>query len=466
MRFGKHCIAVIALLAAWPAAGAEPPREPAGHRAGSMALPGVSGPKRIQENIEDLGLRELVEEILQRNPGVAAAEARARAAALRAPQVKAFPDPVASLTAFLETPETRTGPQRLSASVSQGLPWFGKLALKEQAALYAATALEAEVDAKRLTLVTESRRLYYEIAFLDRYQEITGEFRIHLLQHEEIARGRYSTGVGSGLGVVKLQAEITRVEKKLLDIEARRVAVAAQINTLRDRSTLASLPRLQPKLPPEAAEVPLNLEQLVVTALRSRPELDAADAMISRAETLAQLAEKGYRPDFKVGLTYTLVDSRNDTPGRLQPPEDNGDDILGIQGGITLPVRRKKLAAGVEEAIELQTATEEAKRDLVASIQATIGDLTQQVPLSWRQLRLVEDLLIVQAEEALESAQAGYVSGTLNALDLLDAEHVLFEAQTAVARAKTDYLIGLAKLEGALGDSLQADTTTTERLES
>jgi outer membrane protein TolC len=85
------------------------------------------------------------------------------------------------------------------------------------------------------------------------------------------------------------------------------------------------------------------------------------------------------------------------------------------------------------------------------------------VPLGWRQLRLVEDLLIVQAEEALQSAQAGYIAGTLNALDLLDAEHVLFEAHTAVARAKTDYLVGIAKLEGELGGSL---TTTTERFES
>ena len=178
-----------------------------------------------------------------------------------------------------------------------------------------------------------------------------------------------------------------------------------------------------------------------------------------------RLAEKGYRPDFKVGFTYTLVDPRDDTPGRLQPPEGNGGDIFGIQGGITLPIWRKKLAAGVEEAVEVRTAAEEAKRDILADIEAAIGDLTQRVPLSWRQLRLVEDVLTVQAEEALESAQAGYITGTLNALDLLDAEHVLFEANTAVARARTDYLVGLAKLDGALGASVQI-ATTTERSES
>jgi outer membrane protein TolC len=460
MLFGRQFFALIALLAAWPAAGQSLPHDSVDHRPGSMAPSGVSASERILESIEEPALRELAAEILERNPGVAAAEARARAAAQRAPQVKALPDPVASLTAFLETPETRTGPQRFSAGIFQGLPWFGKLALKEQAALFAAAAMGAEVEARRLKLITGARRLYYELGFLNRYEEITDEFLTHLLQHEEISRARYSTGVGLGQGVVKLQAEITRVENQLLDIEARRVELAAQLNALRDAPASSLLPQA---VLPKAAEIQLDLDTLLAEALRLRPELAAADARISQAETLIRLAEKGYKPDFKVGLTYTMVDPRDDTPGRLVPPEGNGDDIIGIQGGITLPVWRKKLAAGVDEAIALESSATEAKRDLVAKIQAAIGDLTQRVPLSWRQLRLVEDLLIVQAEEALQSAQAGYIAGTLNALDLLDAEHVLFEAHTAVARAKTDYLVGIARLEGELGGSL---TTTTERFES
>jgi len=71
--------------------------------------------------------------------------------------------------------------------------------------------------------------------------------------------------------------------------------------------------------------------------------------------------------------------------------------------------------------------------------------------LAWQRLRLFEDLLIVQAEEALESAEAGYIAGALNTLDLIDAQKVLFEAQTAVARARTDYLIGLSDLDGSVG---------------
>jgi outer membrane protein TolC len=446
----RQILAVIPLLALCATTARGLPQQPADDPSGREPVA-----DRLVASIEAPGLRDLVAEVLERNPAVEAARARGRAAARRAPQVRALPDPVAAVTAFLSSPETRTGPQLASVGLFQGLPWRGKLALKEQAAVLEASALELEVEAQRLKLVTETRRLYYELAFLRRLRRITREFRGHLVKHEEIARARYASGMGLGQGVIKIQAEITKVDNELLGIDTRRTALVARVNSLRDR------PAWEEVLPaelPGVGEAFLDFESLRAEALRFRPELGGAEARIARAEALIDLAEKGYRPDFKVGLTYTVVDPRDDTPGRAQPPEGNGDDILGVQGGVSIPFRRQKLAAGVEEAVELTSAAESMKRDLVVGIEAAVGDLIERLPLQWQQLRLLEDLLIVQAEEALDSAQAGYVASTLNALDLLDAEHVLFKAHTATARAHADYLIGLAKLEGAVAAPLPAYT--------
>ena len=171
------------------------------------------------------------------------------------------------------------------------------------------------------------------------------------------------------------------------------------------------------------------------------------------------MADKGFRPDFTLGLTYTAVGRRDDAPGRLQPPPGNGDDVFGIQGGITLPVRRAKLRAGREQALELRRAAEEMRRGARAGIAADLDELSDRIGLGWQQLRLLDDVLIVQADEALDSARAGYVTGTLDALDLLDAEHVLFGARTAVARAAADYLIYLARLEGVLAGPLEGPSS-------
>ena len=102
--------------------------------------------------------------------------------------------------------------------------------------------------------------------------------------------------------------------------------------------------------------------------------------------------------------------------------------------------------------LEEPLAGEQSVHDVVA---AELEELTARIPLAWRQLRLLEDVLVVQAEEALDSARAGYVAGTLNALDLLDAEHVLFGAQTAVARAAADFAIYRVRLEGVVAGPLE-----------
>jgi len=418
----------------------------------------VVGPAdRILQSLSDTELRGLVSETLARNPGVARAQAQARAADLRAPQVRALPDPVAGVTAWLRGPETRTGPQVLTLSWVQSLPWLSKFDLKEQAALLEASALRSDVEASRLALSTAVRRLYYELAFLGRYKEITQDYLDHLRQHEEISQSRYATGMGASQDVIKMQAEITLADNLLLDIDQRRIELEARVNDLRDRSASSVI---LPAVLPEGEEVVPDFSELREIAEQSRPEVTAADARIAATEVRVKLAEKEYRPDFKVGLTYTFVDRREDPAGIANPPEGNGDDILGIQGGVSVPIWRQKLKSGADEASEHELAAREARRDVLAGIDTGIGDLIQRIPLTWQQLRLLQDILILQAEESVLSAQAGYVSGALNALDLLDAEHVLFEADTAIARAQADYAIRLAQLEGEVGGPIAQHPTT------
>ena len=76
---------------------------------------------------------------------------------------------------------------------------------------------------------------------------------------------------------------------------------------------------------------------------------------------------------------------------------------------------------------------------------------------------LFERVLLVQAEQSLRSAEAGYAAGGLSSLDLLDAERVLLEVRTAALRARADFAIALARLEGAVGGPVVLGTEGDER---
>jgi outer membrane protein TolC len=403
----------------------------------------------VAASLDDPALRELVRDTLERNPGLATAISVARASLHQAPQEQALPDPVLGVTGYLSSPETRVGPQRLVATVSQRLPWSGKRSLRQQAAVHRSEALVSDVSARRLDLVTEVRRLSLEIAYLDAWRRVVETDRETLIHYEQLARARYASGGGIEQGVIKIQAEITKDDNRLLDIATRRAALVAHLNALRDRPQDSPVPEIA--LPQRTRSVP-PLAVVRARALEARPEIDTASAEIARADTLVELARTDYKPDITVGATYGLVTGRSG-PG-IMPPPDNGRDIFGLSLSLNLPIKRGRLDAGLEEATERRLAAVEHRRDVSSAVDRAVGELLERLRLSGEQVELFERVLLIQAEQSLRSAESGYAAGKLNSLDLLDAERVLLDVRTGIERARADHAIALARLEGAIGAPL------------
>ena len=434
---------------------------PMTHGEESVAATRPEGPAAtILGSMDDPALKELAQDVLERNPRIAGAKARARAAREHVRQAEALPDPMLGATGFVSSPETRVGPQTVAGMLSQKLPWFGKLGLKGQAALQQAAALDAQAEALRLELLTETRRLYHEIGFLDAWREAVVADRETLLHYEELARTRYASGAGIAQAVIKIQAEITKDDTRLLEIDNRRAALVAALNSLRDRPQDTTV---APVTHGAFLEVAPDPGALRLAALRSRPEIERADADLARAQTMIDLARKGYKPDLTLVASYTRVGLRDDPAGIATPPPDNGQDVFAVSATINLPIHRGRLAAAVREAAEMRRAAAEEKRAVVTSVDRALGELVERVRLTWQQLRLFEDVLGVQADQSLRSAEASYASGQLNSLDLLDAERVLLDVRTATERTRADHAIALARLEGAVAEPLPKNQGASQR---
>jgi outer membrane protein TolC len=415
-------------------------------------------------SLEDPDLARLATEVLADHPPLAAAAAEARALRSRAPQVSAWPDPQVGSTLFLSPPETRVGAQRWMVSVSQRLPWLDRLDLDERSAVLAAEAAERRVEAMRLQILTRVRELWVELAFVDRQREILEELRDHLSQHEELARSRYSVGRGGDQGVVRLQAEITRAEQSLLDLDLGRVDLEAELAALTGaplgggvaRPGAADLAVLVPAPELIRALAERRLGSLAATALANRPEIEAQALEIARLELMEETAAIDGRPDVSVGLTYTLVEDRDDPAGRAAPPPDDGRDVFGLTASVRLPVWREVVAAGVAERTSRTAQARASRRALEDQIGRAVRREASRLPLLVRELSLVEDLLLVQAHESVTTAAAAYAAGQGGSLDLYEAEHMSFEARTAAARLRADLALAVARLEGALGAPLES----------
>ena len=110
--------------------------------------------------------------------------------------------------------------------------------------------------------------------------------------------------------------------------------------------------------------------------------------------------------------------------------------------------------AKVEAATNLRLADEASRRTTMAAIERELNALKGRIPEIRRRLALLEQVLPIQTEQALASAEAAYASGRVDALALLDAERVLLDVRLTAARSRADLAISLIALEGAIAQPL------------
>jgi len=395
-------------------------------------------------NVLDDQLRELIETALAENPRLVSAWSQTRSSFQQVPQARSLPDPLVSYRYFAETPETRVGPQEHMLEVSQAVPWGGKRRLQAERAESAAASRTWEAEDLERQVVADLKRTYFEAAYLQEALRVNAEERDLLQRFESIALKRYSTGQGIQQNVVKVQTEISRLEDRRTELGERLDVVSRRLSERIGRPE-AALTLVPIELPfPDLGFVRGELEQVAVS---EHPRVHAVEQRIAGDQAWSERRKLESRPDFRFGVGYTAVGRREDLAGRTNPPEGNGDDILGLTVGINIPLHRKRIHAGVAEALE----SERANRDLLAAVRDRLRYDVQQATLQLDSLsergRLYLEVIIPQAEESLASAEAAYTTDRLSFLDLLDAERVLFQSRLAYHRLVTDLWIALADLE-------------------
>jgi outer membrane protein TolC len=412
-------------------------------------------------SLESQTLRDLVKTALKENPELKEAEAAWKASLMKARVVSALPDPNLAATAFLESVETRVGPQEAALILTQKLPWFGKLSAAGQAALEEALEKAWTWRSLQRETVRQVKKTFYDLVYLFDALKITDEDISTLRRYEDIALTRYGTGKGIQQNVVKVQSEASRLKE-------RRIVLLRQREVARRRlARLAGTPLGRVELDFRDQPLPIaavRLEDLYGKVRKNREELQARLHAVRSSREEVRLAKKQYWPDFNLGFNYIIVGDRDDPAGRLDPPEDNGKDGIGVLASINLPIWYHKLRAGVDEARLQEYRARAAYARQEDSVLFEVQDAYINLEGLREQLDLYLHALIPQAELSLESSEAAYETGELTFLELLDSERFLLNVRYGYAKTKSDYLIAQADMERALGTRFpeKAEETGTE----
>jgi outer membrane protein TolC len=389
--------------------------------------------------VEDPVLASLIEEALSKNPDLVAAREAALAAEQRPAQARSLPNPMFSTIYTNDGWPPSLGTEDMTTLAfmgSQELPFSGKRRLRGDIASREAGQVRYQTERVRRRLTATVKRAYYGLVLTRHFLELVHDQEDILTQIEAVARARYAVGQGAQQDVLRVQVEVSRIEGLRAEQEGEAEIRLAELNRLLARpgeAPLETAARLT--LRPLQAE----LDQLLEWAGAASPEVKGATIGMERAALAIELAKKEYKPDFSVEAAYM-------SRGGLDPMWQAGI-------GVTLPVYRKRLAAGVAEA--------EAQ---VRAIQGTCDSLKLQVRFRTRerltQLKTAEKLatlydqgIVPQDRMSVEAALANYQTGKVPFISVLEALMTLYNDRATHLRLLANHELTLASLEELSLDS-------------
>ncbi len=382
---------------------------------------------------------------LEQNPGIQSAQLRWRSALEKIPQAEAFPDPKASYTYYIESVETRVGPQEQAFALQQTLPWFGKRGLRGQVAAAKAEAARQAFEQTRLDVLYQVRDAYYDLYFLQRSVDITEKNLELLTVLEETAQSRYKTG-GPMLPLIQLQTELGKLADRISTLRAMRPAYVARLNALLNRPETAEITG-----PTEISETRLEVDEAELRR-RLQQQSPALKRLQQQAESFARsetLARKDRWPDVTLGVKYI------DTSDALgSGTTGSGTDPVMATVSVNLPIWSSKYSAAETEAALAQQAVLAEKSELRNSLEARLATALFHYHDAERKIDLYRDTLIPKAEQALNVARQAFEGGKTDFISLIDAERMWLEFELQHERAHSERARQLALIEKIVGTPL------------
>jgi outer membrane protein TolC len=208
-----------------------------------------------------------------------------------------------------------------------------------------------------------------------------------------------------------------------------------------------------PVLAPLAAEV----EIIYQLAEASQEDILMAQVGIEKGDMNISLARFRNLPDFKVGLFYAAIGD----PDVSVQPRDAGRDAIGIQAGISIPLWFGKNNSRVDKAMAEKSRARTEKTIWINAIRTKVRTLYFKARNAERIVTLYETDLIPQAARSMEIAEVWYQEGESAFTDFIEAQSIWYNFQLALARAKADFGINLARLERLAGKRLTGDATVS-----
>ncbi|QOK99596.1 efflux transporter outer membrane subunit (plasmid) [Ralstonia pseudosolanacearum] len=350
---------------------------------------------------------------------------------------------------------------RAQATVSYEADLFGRVRNSVNAADADAERVEALYRAARLALQADVAQTYFSLRTLDAEEALLARTVVGREEALKLVQRRFSTGDIGELDVARADAELATARSDRLDVARRRALLEHALATLLGKAPSGFTLGADP-LQAANVRVPPGLPSAL---LERRPDVAAAERAMAAANARIGVVRAAFFPQLQ--LTGGFGFESHDLGDLLKWSSRTW--LLGplVGTALSLPIfDGGARSAGVKQA---RAAYEEN----VANYREAVLVAFREVEDNLSDLRLLADQSKVQDDAVRASSRAAqlsrtrYNAGSVNYLDVIDAERNMLSAQRVavqLAGGRVNATVGLVKaLGGGWGDLLPQQTTVSQR---
>ena len=313
---------------------------------------------------------------------------------------------------------------------------------------YQAAKLGYEAAQKELTAAYEKLRLnvyeaFYRVLIAQEFVKVA-EQSVELVEKQlGIAQTSLDAGAATNFDVLRAKVQLANAKSQV--IRAKNGVKIAK-NAYKTLLNLPLADDISVEGSFEIPEVKIKLDELIKQALEKRPEITRSQLNEQAGQKQLSVAKTRNLPDFAFFSNYQISHSE-----RLI--EMNRIWSLGLQ--INIPIFdgfASRAAAKQSESVlkQLQIGTEQ-----VISVVETEVRNAYLALLEAKTLIDVQRETVAQAQESVRIATIRFENGMITTVELTDTQLALIQSKVNRLQAQHDYVIGLARLEKAIGQKIQ-----------
>lgn len=368
-----------------------------------------------------LPLEHAVERAIERDDSLKASERRYAAMGEAAVADGALPDPEIIIGAEgvpVDDPFSADMMTMYKLGVRQRFPAGQSRSLAQQRSRSEAEAFNAAAQARRLEVARQTRLAWLDWVSAAQSLSLARDSASAFEQLLEITTARYRSGSGRQRDINQARLELALLERRIIQNETRLDQALADLQRWTGPLEAATPPSQPPQWPEPASG------DLLEQQLTNHPQLIIEQHRIEAGRIDTRLVRQSYRPQWMIEAGY--AHQRGTDPMSMQRQSDKLFAMVSFSVPLFTGNRQDRRLAAANAQLQA------LEHDRGSRLQSMTGQLHRQLSLWQRNqqhLRLIDDIVLVEAEATVEATLSAYRSDRANFDELIRARLALLQQQ-------------------------------------